>query len=426
MSDSVGGLEGRIEAVHSLARLNGLDFPPVRFEICPADVIYTLGAYGMPTRFGHWSFGKAYQKLKTQYEYNLIHIYELVINSVPCYAFLLEGNSLVQNQLVAAHVFGHADFFRHNCRLAAASSLMVESMAASAERIRSYEFRYGARRVEAFLDDVMSLQEQIDPWPPRGGALLPQKDLLLFLAQNARDLDDWQRDIITSLREEMLYFWPQFETRIMNEGWATFWHTRLMRQADLVPRDALEFARLHAKVTQPVRTALNPYLVGLRIFEDLERRYGLEKVFEAREVETDLSFIRNYLTRELVAELDLYLYRRMEGRWQVAERDPGKVRDTLVESLVNAGHPYIVVQDGDYQRTGGLYLRHVYEGRPLDLRHLEKTLQHLYRIWGRPVYLETVVAGKTEIFSFDGQRNNRTPAESGPRGASPAAPPGAS
>lgn len=426
----------------------------MRFEVVPADIMYTIGAYGMPVRFSHWTFGKAYQRMKTAYEYNLSRIYELVINHDPCYAFLLEGNTLVQNLLVVAHVYGHSDFFKRNRRFARTSRRMLETMSASAARLREYEFRHGQRRVEAFLDAVLSIQEHVDPYrreevappaarggeapgrraslaaasmrpggkwdvlfppvpqpsgeePPRRDPPAPERDVLLYLARSARHLDDWERDVISIVREEMLYFWPQIETKIMNEGWATYWHARIMRELDLTGDQALEFARIHSSVVHPHKGQINPYFVGLKIWEDIESRHGREAMFEAREIETDVSFVRNHLNEKLVSDLDLYLYKKVGLSWQVVDRDWKRVRDGLVDSLVNGGHPYIVVEDGDYRRQGGLYLRHVYEGRQLDLRYLEKTLRHVYEIWRRPVYLETVVDRRTEVFSYDGERNAR-------------------
>lgn len=472
-------LEGELARLCNLARSMGLDFFDMRFEVCPPEVLHAFGAYGMPTRYSHWSFGKAYQKIKTQYDYNLLRFYEMVVNCDPCYAFLLEGNSLIQNVVVAAHVLAHSDFFKHNRAFARTSRRMLDTMASNAERIRAYEFRHGRQAVESFLDAVLSIQEQVDArWVtrlvsvPRGtgarGARVhgrgsgcrdfqpescrptpyddlwnigveegeplpkprrvpqePEKDLLLFLLEHARGLEDWQRDIISMVREEMLYFWPQMETKIMNEGWATYWHTRLVRELDLDEAEALEFARMQAQVLQPSRVHLNPYLVGCRIFEHIEKRWdspaeeererlgrrggeGREKIFEVREVDTDLSFLRNYLTKELVEELDLYLYRKVGPQWRVVEKDWEKVRDGIVASLVNCGHPYIVVEDGDYRGNGELYLKHRYEGLELDLRHLEKTLRYLHTLWGRTVHLETVTDDRVCRFSFDGSSHHRT------------------
>ncbi|HWJ03467.1 MAG TPA: SpoVR family protein, partial [Verrucomicrobiae bacterium] len=248
-------LEESIEKIAKIAKGFGLDFFPVRFEICPADIIYTFGAYGMPTRFSHWSFGKAFYRMKMQYDYNLSRIYELVINSNPCYAFLLEGNSLVQNKMVIAHVFAHCDFFKNNATFRNTSRAMVDQMANSAQRIREMEFEYGRFEVEKIIDAAISIQEHVDsrgeigkakkgpdgkprkklgkpqtPYddlfaldePPAEPEITeerpkPSKDLLLYIMEHGKNLKDWQREIIGTIRTEMLYFYPQMETKIMNE-----------------------------------------------------------------------------------------------------------------------------------------------------------------------------------------------------------------
>src|SRR5690606_12727533 len=163
MKQEMKALEYAISEITDIARGFGLDFYPMRYEICPADIIYTFGAYGMPTRFSHWSFGKSFHRMKTHYDLGLSKIYELVINSNPCYAFLLDGNSLIQNKLIFAHVLGHCDFFKNNVRFSRTNRDMVESMAATAERIRGYEIEYGTDEVERFLDAVLGIQEHVDP-----------------------------------------------------------------------------------------------------------------------------------------------------------------------------------------------------------------------------------------------------------------------
>lgn len=452
-------LEMAIEEITEIAQHFGLDFFPMRYEICPADILYTFGAYGMPTRFSHWSFGKAYSRMKMQYDLNLSKIYELVINSNPCYAFLLKGNSLVQNKMIIAHVLAHCDFFKNNVRFSRTSRDMVERMAASAERIRKYEQKYGRERVEDFLDHVLAIQEHIDPslipktehqtsdsdspalktpyddlWrldpekpkkPPTAKSSRfpkqPEKDLLLFLMNHSNNLEEWQRDILSILRSEMQYFWPQLETKIMNEGWASYWHIRIMRELDLTEEETIEFAKLNAAVLQPSPTSINPYYLGLKIFEDIERRYnspteeeqrvlgrkpgqGREKIFEVRELDSDISFIRNYLTEDLVNQLDLYVFEKKGTNWTITEKDWIRVRDELVNSRVNGGHPIIEVENGDFLQRGELYLVHRFEQLELDLKYLEKTLPHVYKIWGRPVHLETVVEKKKVLFSYNGKR----------------------
>ncbi|EPD50248.1 hypothetical protein HMPREF1210_02819 [Paenisporosarcina sp. HGH0030] len=458
-------LHRAIDEITEIATGFGLDTYPMRYEICPADIIYTFGAYGMPTRFSHWSFGKQFHKMKLQYDLGLSQIYELVINSNPCYAFLLNTNSLIQNKLIIAHVLAHCDFFKNNARFSNTKRDMVESMTATAERIANYEMIYGKVEVERFLDAAMAIQEHVDPsiirhklldydtneeekevnrktqyddlwnldikakdnkaliekrkkFPPS-----PEKDLLLFIQEYSRELEEWQRDILTMMREEMLYFWPQMETKIMNEGWASYWHQRILREMDLTPAETIEFATLNAGVVQPSKTSINPYYLGLKIFEDIEKRYnhptermkkngvkensGREKMFEVREIESDISFIRNYLTKELVKQEDLYLFEKKNGNYQITDKDYEQVRDQLISMRVNGSFPYIVVEDGDYSRNGELYLKHGYEGTELDPLYLEHVLPYIYQLWGRSVYLETYVENKPIVYSYDGKKVSR-------------------
>ncbi|MBO8171937.1 MAG: SpoVR family protein [Bacillaceae bacterium] len=465
-----------IEEITEIARGFGLDFYPMRYEICPADIIYTFGAYGMPTRFSHWSFGKAFHRMKLQYDFNLSKIYELVVNSNPCYAFLLDGNTLIQNKLIVAHVLAHCDFFKNNVRFSNTNRDMVESMAASAERIRQYEIEYGKDEVEKLLDAVLAIHEHIDSslirpqlqWSvedeeeegdipvsrsaaqyddlwmldqeerekrekerqmrrrktPRKFPPRPEKDLVLFLEEHSPILEDWQRDIMTIMWEEMQYFWPQMETKIMNEGWASYWHARILREMDLTEEETVEFARMNAQVLQPSKTSINPYHLGVKIFEDIEKRWdnptkeeqerygrkpgkGRQKIFEVRELEWDTTFLRNYLTKELVEELDLYLFQKQGNDWVVSEKQWEQVRDQLVASRVNGGFPYITVQDGDYLRNGELYLKHHFEGQELDIKYLEKTLPYVYQLWGKTVHLETVIEERPVLFTYDGKKNHR-------------------
>lgn len=460
-------LEYAIDEITEIASGFGLDFYPMRYEICPADIIYTFGAYGMPTRFSHWSFGKQFHKMKLHYDLGLSKIYELVINSNPCYAFLLDSNSLIQNKLIVAHVLAHCDFFKNNVRFQNTKRDMVESMAATAERIRQYEIEHGKQEVENFLDAVLAIEEHIDPslmrpklswtlddveyeeeddikaspyddlwnldrkaekqskskkmkrkFPPQ-----PEKDLMLFIESYSRELTDWQRDILTMMREEMLYFWPQLETKIMNEGWASYWHQRILREMDLTSSEALEFAKLNAGVVQPSRTGINPYYLGLKIFEDIEERYnnptelmkergvkensGRDKIYEVREIESDISFLRNYLTKDLVLREDMYLFQKQGRDYKIIDKGWEEVRDQLVNMRVNGGFPFLTVTDGDYLKNGELYIKHWYEGIELDLKYLEKVLPYIYQLWGRGVHMETVIEERNMLFSYDGKGVHR-------------------
>jgi stage V sporulation protein R len=243
--------------------------------------------------------------------------------------------------------------------------------------------------------------------------------------EHSRYLEPWQRDIMGIVREEMLYFVPQMRTKICNEGWASLWHARIMRELDLSDREFTEYAALNAGVVAPSRYSINPYYLGLKILEDIERRWdnpteeeqvkfgrkpgqGRQKLFEVRETECDVSLIRNYLTKELVEELDLYLYERQGDQWVIVDKDWEHVRDNLVNRLANFGNPTILVEDGDYHRNGELYLRHVYDGQELDVLYAEKTLEYIYMLWGRPVHLQTRLEDTDVVMSYDGSRHTRT------------------
>src|SRR5919197_441146 len=145
-------LESAIPEIWAVAERLGLEPFPVHFELVPATIMYEFGAYGLPGRFSHWTHGRAYQQIKTMYDYGLSKIYELVINANPAYAFLLENNGVLQNKVVAAHVLAHVDFFKHNVYFERTNRQMVEGASVNAERIRHYEFQHGERDVEEFLD----------------------------------------------------------------------------------------------------------------------------------------------------------------------------------------------------------------------------------------------------------------------------------
>src|SRR4051794_26285582 len=160
---AIAALEAALEEIWDIARRFGLDPFATHFELVPAMIMYEFGAYGLPGRFSHWTFGKGYYRMKTQYDYGLSKIYEMVINSNPSYAFLMETNSVLQNKLVIAHVLGHTDFFKNNAYFEFTNRQMVDATSLHADRIRKYEFEHGSHNVEVFLDAALSIQEHIDP-----------------------------------------------------------------------------------------------------------------------------------------------------------------------------------------------------------------------------------------------------------------------
>ena len=467
----IQNLEKALEQIWDVARKFGLDPYPTRFEIVPATVMYEVGSYALPGRYSHWTFGKAYHRMKTMYDFGLSKIYEVVINTNPAYGFLLETNSPVQNKMVIAHVLGHVDFFKNNVYFSKTNRRMVESVSTHSQRMTEYEFRYGRKTVEKFLDAVLAIEEHIDPnffikrdisaeeekrraaqGPKEGryddlwnlgkkpGAIerstgeteqetgvprqrLPEKDIASYIMKYSPALATWQRDVVAMVHEEMEYFVPQMQTKIMNEGWASFWHSRIMRELDLPDKEYLEFADLHSGVVSPQKGQLNPYYLGYKIYEDIERRWdnpsqeerekfgrsgerGREKIFEVREIENDVSFLRNNLTEELCEELDLFVYELVEEEeWTITEKRWERVRDQLVANMTNFGFPYIQVEDGDYNGNRELYLKHCHEGTALEMRYARKALEHVHTLWGRPVHLETVIDDETIVLRYDGEEH---------------------
>ena len=463
----IAELERATEKIWEIARSFHLDPFPVNFELVPATIMYEFGSYGLPGRFSHWTRGKTYYRMKTEYDYGLSKIYELVVNTNPSYAFLMEQNSLLQNKLVVAHVLGHTDFFKNNAYFRHTPPNMIDKVSVNADRIRKYEYEHGRDEVERFLDAVLSIEEHIDPnfriqrALPRNGRgrerdkrmsdspygdlwelehrndpdddadavgarqqeMEPEKDILLFLAQRAPQLDEWQRDILLIVREEMQYFVPQMQTKVLNEGWASFWHARILRELDLDDGEYTEFAQLHSSVLSPQRMRINPYHLGYKILEDIERRWdqpteeqqakgmqpgqGRAKIFEVREIESDISFLRNYLTKDLIEELDLYLYHKDGDEWVISEKNWERVRDGIVQSMTNFGYPYLTADDPDFNHNTELLLRHHFEGQEMDLPYAEKTLEYVQHIWGRPVHLETTFEGKRIRFTYTGDKHAR-------------------
>jgi stage V sporulation protein R len=441
--------EERVAELEALAREQGLDFFPTMFEVVPQDIMTEIAAYGLPTRARHWSYGKVYQSQRLYGTMGLSKIYEIVLNSDPCLAFLLDTNPEIANLLVAAHVFGHVDFFKNNLLFANTNRQMINDAVAHALRIDAYIERYGLETVEHLMDIGFALDHHIDyhkglvrqPYPPRRvvekehstlpyddlftepipsvtyeveGERLPphpERDLLWFLITYAQ-LEEWQRDVLQIIREESYYFYPQFNTKILNEGWASYWHAELFHQYDGVsPEEMIEFARLHAGVVNPGgRLAVNPYYLGYTILVDIEKRWdrmyeagesnltGRQKLFEVRRTEDDISFLRNYLTTDLVERLQLFAHgsgcTHPPGQCcphcqeiVITSRERDAVVDALLASRYNYGVPRVVVRD---VLDNGLYLEHLDRNTTfLDRRFANQTLAYIAELWKHPVHILT-------------------------------------
>ncbi len=481
------------ERIEQLARDHGLDFHDTFFEVLSYDKLNEVAAYGgFPTRYPHWRWGMQYEQLSKSYTYGLSKIYELVINTDPCIAYLLETNEMVDQKLVMAHVYGHADFFKNNFWFSRTNRKMLDQMANHAARVRRYQDHFGQTQVEEFIDVCLSLENLIDvhrPFRPDVQAppvraqsdlpdeligdaeavprmaakeymdeyvntadyldqqrakaeaeaaqaqrhpASPERDVLLFLMENA-PLTRWQRNVLSIVRDEAYYFAPQAMTKIMNEGWASYWHTRLMTRHILDDSEVIDYADRHSGTTVMHRGRINPYKIGLELFRHIERRWdagqfgrewetcddmaaraawdtkagkGMEKIFEVRKHHNDVTFLDEFLTPEFCAEQKLFTFEHnpKANEWQIASREFDAIKQKLLFQLTNMGQPIIEVEDANFENRGELLLTHRDEGVELEMGYAHATLRNLYALWKRPTHLATRRGDKGLLVSFDGKQ----------------------
>ena len=461
---SIDDLERWNERIVGLVQRFGLDPFPQDFEICDHEDMLSYMVYsGMPSHYTHWSYGKNFEKLKTLYDYGVSGLpYEMVINSNPSIAYLMRDNTLALQVLTIAHVYGHNDFFKNNFTFRSTrAEYTIENFKSHANRVRHYveDPSIGLEKVEAILDaaHALSLQcrrnlgirkpsaaeekqrkadESTPPADPFQAVhrrrehvepdlnkvpLYADDDLLLFIRDHNPLLAEWQKDLLTIVHEEAQYFIPQIETKIMNEGWASYWHKRILEELDLPQGLHLEFLVRHTQVLRPTPGGLNPYHLGMKVWEDIEKRWthptaeeekefgprkksAQEKLFEVREVERDSSFLRRYLTEELIRELNLFEY-KSRGNDQVVSRVADEdnwrhIKETLIQNVGTGTIPVIKVEDSDYKNSRTLLLKHDHDGRDLQLEYAEKTLQYVHQLWGHDVAMETVIDDNKTLLTF--------------------------
>ena len=496
------------EVIAGHARREELDFFPVVFEMLDSDEISQVAAYGgFPQRYPHWRFGMEYERLRKQHTYGLGKIYEMVINTNPCYAYLLGDNYFVDQKTVMAHVYAHCDFFKNNVWFSRTNRRMIDEMANHATRIRRYVNRFGLDKVEKFIDTCLAVENLIDPHsvlmdrghhhlvrrrqtepppedePAKDAAtrfpakaymdpfvnprqvleaerqdqreraerfrgvfpVRPHRDVLAFLLERA-PLEDWQADVLGLVRQEAYYFAPQAQTKIMNEGWASYWHSTIMTTYCLRADELITYCDHHSGTLASSPGRLNPYKIGIELFRDIERRWntgrhgpeydacddmqtrrnwgkdrpppgrsvgrgslGRKKIFEVRAVHNDVTFLDEFLTPEFVEDQKLFHYRYDPAtrRMVVVNRDFDKIKKQLLFLLTNHAQPYIYVLDGNYRNRGELYLGHKHIGVDLDVKYAQETLKALQTIWRRPVHLHTLVDEDPILFSFDGEKSTQ-------------------
>jgi len=438
------GWQSYLRRIEELAARSGLKFHPVDFEAVPDSFMMEIAVYGLPVRMPHWSFGVRYIYQLIQRHMGHSRLFEVVFPGNPGHAYLAESNGLAENILVSAHVLGHADFSRNNLLFRRCqeqvSERIVEHAANHARQISQAIEAHGAQRVEAALDAALALEQHVDidlplrraPYPEyledakmlvddtfrrRFAALEPsvaaaaleakkrapvpphpERDLLWFVAHYAPEMESWERDIFLAVREESFYFYPVFATQIMNEGWASYWHARLLREADFLPQQAyLDAIKCHSDVVRPVAAeqqialSINPYHLGFAMWEKIIARDGLEAARHIMEQDDDFGFVRNHLTRELAEELSLFRYSaRSDGQIKILEPDLTALHEAVLAPKYNFGAP--IVSAMRVRNDGTLELQHdsATDGRGLDLERSRKVLDYLQRVWRRPIVLTTV------------------------------------
>ena len=485
--------ELRVE-IEGYARECGLDFYDTIFEVLDYKQMNQVSAYvGFPGRYPHWRFGMEYLRTSKSYAYGLHRIYEMVINNDPSYAYLLVSNKLVDQKMVMAHVYGHVDFFKNNMWFAHTNRKMMDEMANHGTRIRRYIDRFGYEAIECFLDVCLSLDNLIDIHAPgiqrRPGRNhvskngdedanrsptvrklpsksymdqyinppdfmeaqkqklqekrevkkrfpgRPERDVLLFLLEHA-PLTEWQRDVLDIVRQEAYYFAPQGQTKILNEGWASYWHSTIMTQRALKPDELIDYAEHHAGTMATSPGRLNPYKLGLELLRDVEERWdkgrfgreweacedqaarrnwdrqlglGRQKIFEVRRIYNDVGFIDAFLTPEFARRHNFFTYKfnPRTKEYIIDSRDFEAIKRQLLFQLTNFGQPVVAIQDANQGNRGELLLRHEHEGIDLKLDWALDTLENVHAIWTRPVHLETVVEDKPKRFSFDGEKHSK-------------------
>ncbi len=437
--------------IEAIARSHGLDSFEVVFEMLDAKDVNAVASYGgFPVRYPSWRFGMDYERLEKGHRYGLSKIYELVINNDPTYAYLVRTNSEMEQKLVMAHVFGHGDFFKNNMWFAPTERHMLDLMANHGTRVRRYIDTYGQDRVETFLDCALSLDNLLDPFLPlreqlqgrpassvrasttagahrtldgvlvsaqvgtqsskdRDRVRLPTYDVLGYLVECA-PLEAWERDLLRIVRAEAYYFMPQRMTKIMNEGWASYWHSKILTGGVLASSEVVDFADCHSGATAAPGGQLNPYKLGIELYRHAEEK-GID-LFRLRRVHNDASFIDEIVDEEFAQKSELFLFGKNSrtGRTEVVERGWRQVKERLLQELAWGGLPQIELVDENFEGKGELCFLHRHDGRDLQLAHAGETLKSVARLWRRPVHLITLEEGQGRRLTSDGEQVRSTEA----------------
>ena len=416
------------EKIVKIAKSYNLDWYPIDYDVCDYHAMIGYMAYiGMPTHYQHWSYGKSFERTHTMYNLGMEGLpYEMIINSDPSISYLMTENPLALQVMIMAHCVGHSDFFKNNRMFKHTDAAnVINRFRNGAKRIKKYidNTNIGVTAVERIIDACHALkyhnyrefgikrhthkelkQKYIDllNFDPKlvpetidinRVPIEPDYDILSFIADHSRNLEDWERDIIHIIRDESRYFMPQAMTKIMNEGWASFWHYKIMLELDLPQEFHLAFLKSHNQVLRPMVGRINPYHLGFTIFSWIHKNKGLEECFIAREVHNDESFIRTYLNREICEELNLFSYSKKKKEWtidDISDEDGWKqIREDLIKNVGLNSMPNIYVKE--LQKDFTLILEHEHDGRDLDLDYAHNVCEHIIDLWGDEFKFYTVI-----------------------------------
>ncbi len=460
-----------------------LDVYPNQIEVISSEqMLDAYSSLGMPLMYNHWSFGKLFAREETLYRGGYTALaYEIVINSNPCISYLLEENSMTMQALVMAHAaFGHNHFFKNNYLFQQWTNAegILDYLAFAKKYIAACEEKYGRDEVEAILDSAHALMDQgvfryqrpprpskervlekhkrrvayaeeaynelwrtlpagVEPpgAPPtpdpdeNGGPelKLPEENLLYFLEKNSPVLKAWQREVLRIVRNLAQYFYPQRQTKVMNEGCATFVHHEIMNlmfdRGLITEGSILEFLHSHTSVVfQPDFddrrfSQINPYALGYAMMADI-KRICLDPTEEDRDwfpqfagsgdwVETlknawanfrDESFIEQFLSPKVMRDLRLFQLsdKADDPVYRVAsihnETGYRRIRSALARQYdTGVADPNIQVADVDLKGDRKLFLEHrMHRGIPLHDATRDMVLAHVERLWGHDVMLEEV------------------------------------
>ena len=426
MSDwNLQDLQDWDDKICEIAKKHGLDWYPITYETCDYyEMLGNMSYHGMPTHYGHWSYGKSFEQQHSQYQHGMTGLpYELIINSDPCISYLMLENPLYLQILIMAHCVGHSDFFKMNRNFGyTRADTVVPRMRNAKKRIQSYceDPHIGIDKVEELIDAAHAISYQVPRYPmdipnlpeqyekyrldnlgkvkknkvdARDLPYVPEYDLLGFCAAYGEHLEDWQRDVIEIVRDSAYYFMPQIRTKTMNEGWACFWHYKILHELELPQGLHLPFLKSHNQVVRPHVGRINPYHLGFHLFNKIEERYGLEECFIAREVHNDESFIRQYLTREDCEELNLFSFSAKSDHYEVDDVSDEEGWENVKKTLLSqtAGNSIPVIYADSIEDGYILVLHHEHDGRDLEISYAEKVVKHITHLWGSEVKLITMV-----------------------------------